>query len=314
MTKPQMIAPRQAFGEALVEFGKTYPQLVVLDADVSTSTQTALFQKAYPARFYEVGIAEANMMGIAAGLSLMGLTPFVSTFAVFIAKRALDQVSISIAYPSLNVKLNGSYGGIPTGRAGATHQAVEDLAVMRAVPNMKILTPADGPETRLAVKLALDTPGPVYLRTVRCAVPTLFGPDHRLAWGRAVRLREGKDVALLAEGMMTAKALAAAELLAEDGISARVIHCPTIKPIDVEEIVKASREIGRLVTVENHSVIGGLGGAAAEVLAEHAPCFLQRLGFPDSFGESGDDEAIFDKFGCNTPQIAAAARALIKKS
>lgn len=314
MTKPQMVAPRQAFGEALVEFGKTYPRLVVLDADVSTSTQTALFQKAFPERFYEVGIAEANMMGMAAGLSLMGMTPFVSTFAVFIAKRALDQVSISIAYPGLNVKLNGSYGGIPTGRAGATHQSVEDLAIMRAVPNMKILTPADGPETRLAVKLALDTPGPVYLRTVRCAVPTLFGPDHRLEWGRAVRLREGKDVALLAEGMMTAKALAAAALLAEQGVSARVIHLPTIKPIDEEEIIQASREIGRLITIENHSVIGGLGSAVAEVLAERAPCRLRRLGFPDCFGESGDDEAIFSKFGCNTPEIAAAAQALISQS
>lgn len=309
----ELIAPRKAFGEALVELGRDHPDLMVLDADVGTSTMTALFQKAYPDRFVQVGIAEANLIGIAAGLALTGYVPFVSTFAVFIAKRALDQISISVAYPGLDVKLNGSYGGIPTGRAGATHQSVEDLAVMRAVPNMRVLVPADGPETRLATRLAVETPGPVYLRTVRCEVPTLFGSDHRLEWGRAYRLREGRDVALLATGMMTAKALAAARELDREGIGARVVHVPSLKPLDEDEIVRASREIGRIVTVENHSVIGGLGGAVAETLTAHAPCLQVRLGFPDCFGESGDDEAIFTKLGCDTAAIAAAARRLLQR-
>lgn len=313
MAAVECIAPRKAFGEALVELGRDHPELMVLDADVGSSTMTALFQKAYPERFVQVGIAEANMIGIAAGLSLLGCVPFVSTFAVFIAKRALDQISISVAYPELNVKLNGSYGGIPTGRAGATHQSVEDLAIMRAVPNMRVLVPADGPETRLATRLAVATPGPVYLRTVRCETPTLFGPDHVLEWGRAYRLCEGSDVALIATGMMTAKALDAARELSKEGIGARVIHMPCLKPLDEEEIVRASREIGRIVTVENHGVIGGLGGAVAETLTTYAPCLQVRLGFPDCFGESGDDEAIFSKMGCNTADIAAAARQLLQR-
>ncbi len=309
----KMIAPRKAFGEALVELGAEYPDLLVLDADVGSSTMINLFQKKYPERYYQIGIAEANMMGIAAGLALTGHVPFVSTFAVFVSKRALDQISISIAYPQLNVKLNGAYGGIPTGRAGATHQSVEDLAIMRAVPNMKVIEPADATETRLATRLALATPGPVYLRTVRCEVPALFGPDHRLEWGRAYTLHEGRDVALLAGGMMTAKALAAAQALAQEGIGARVLHLPSLKPIDADAIVRASREIGRIVTVENHSVIGGLGGAVAEVLTEQAPCRQVRLGFPDCFGESGDDEAIFSKLGCNVENIVAAARRIVRE-
>jgi transketolase len=309
---PPMIATRKAFGEALVELGAERPDLLVLDADVGTSTMAALFQKKYPERYIEVGIAEANMIGIAAGLSLTGYTPFVSSFAVFISKRALDQVSISIAYPALNVKINGSYGGIPTGRAGATHQALEDIAILRAIPTMRVLAPADAVETRLAVRLAMETPGPVYLRTERCEVPTLFDDAYRLEWGKAATLREGTDVAIVATGMMTAKALDAAAILAGDGIAARVIHMPSIKPLDVSAVVAASMEIGKIVTVENHSVIGGLGGAVAEALTEHAPCFLKRLGLPDVFGESGDDEAIFCKFGCNTAEIATAAREMAK--
>jgi len=307
-----MIAPRKAFGEALAEFGREFEELVVLDADVGTSTQSDIFRKAFPDRFYQMGIAEANMMGTAAGLALLGFTPFVSTFAVFVSKRALDQISISIAYPKLNVKLNGSYSGVPTGRAGATHQAFEDIAIMRSVPNMKILVPADGPETRRAVRLALETPGPVYLSTVRCEVPVVTGSDAKLEWGRAATLKEGGDISIIACGMMVYKALEAARILDAEGIGARVINMPSIKPIDVDAIVDASRETGRIITVENHSIIGGLGGAVAETLCEHAPCRLKRIGMPDHFGESGDDEAVFSKYGFNTADIIAAAREMMK--
>lgn len=307
-----MIAPRKAFGEALVEFGESYPELVVLDADVGTSTMTDLFRKQYTDRFYEIGIAEANMIGISTGLALMGYTPFVSTFAVFMTKRALDQISISVAYPELNVKLNGSYAGIPTGRAGATHQSVEDIAIMRAMPNMKIIVPADAIETRQAVKLALETPGPVYLSTVRCEVPTLFDNQHKLEWGKAHTLKDGSDITLIACGMMTSKICDAAVILDKEGIKARVMHMPSIKPFDEEAVIKASKETGRIITVENHSVIGGLGGAVAEVLTAHAPCYQQRLGFPDCFGESGDDEAVFSKLGCNVENIVEAARNMVK--
>jgi len=312
MSSSNMIAPRKAFGEALAEFGREFEELVVLDADVGTSTQSDIFRKAFPDRFYQMGIAEANMMGTAAGLALLGFTPFVSTFAVFVSKRALDQISISIAYPKLNVKLNGSYSGVPTGRAGATHQAFEDIAIMRSVPNMKILVPADGPETRRAVRLALETPGPVYLSTVRCEVPVVTGSDAKLEWGRAATLKEGGDISIIACGMMVYKALEAARILDAEGIGARVINMPSIKPIDVDAIVDASRETGRIITVENHSIIGGLGGAVAETLCEHAPCRLKRIGMPDHFGESGDDEAVFSKYGFNTADIIAAAREMMK--
>ena len=304
---------RKAFGEALVDLGGERSDLLVLDADVGSSTMSSLFAKRFPERFLQIGIAEANMVGIAAGLALMGYTPFVSTFAVFLARRALDQIAISVAYPRLNVKFNGAYAGIPTGRAGATHQALEDIAVMRAIPNMKILVPADGLETRLAVRLALDTPGPVYLSTVRCEVPALFGPDHRLEWGRAVTLQEGRHLTLIACGMMTAKALDAARVLSLEGITARVLHMPSIKPIDEEAIVAASRETGRIVTIENHSTIGGLGGAVAETLCSYAPCLQIRLGLPDCFGESGDDDAIFTKHRCDVTGIVRAAKQIIKQ-
>jgi len=313
MSASSKTAPRKAFGEALAELGHEFEDLVVLDADVGTSTQSDLFRKAFPDRFYQMGIAEANMMGTAAGLALMGFTPFVSTFAVFVSKRALDQISISIAYPQLNVKINGSYAGVPTGRAGATHQAFEDIAIMRAIPNMKILIPADGPETKRAVRLALETPGPVYLSTVRCEVPTVTAADAILEWGRAATLRKGGDISIIACGMMVYKALEAAQILAGEGIEARVINMPSIKPVDIEAIVSASRETGRIITVENHSIIGGLGGVVAETLCEHAPCRLKRIGMPDHFGESGDDEAVFSKYGFNVADIVAAAKSMIRE-
>lgn len=309
----ELYAPRKAFGEALVELGAVEPRLVVLDADVGTSTQAAIFRQHFPDRYYEIGVAEQNMIGIAAGMATVGLLPFVSTFAVFASKRALDQVSISVAYPKLNVKINGGYGGAPTGKAGATHQAFEDLAIMRAIPNMTVIAPADAVETRQAVFAAAAHDGPVYLRTVRCEVPTIFDESHDFRIGKAYRLREGSHLAIFSTEITTAKALAAAELLAEDGISARVVHVPTIKPLDTAEIVAASRDIGRIITVEDHNIIGGLGGAVAEVLAEAAPCPMRRLGIPDCFGESGDYEAFFSKYGINTENIVATAREFLKQ-
>ncbi len=307
------IEPRAAFGDALVELGRENPMLVVFDADVATSTCTAKFREAYPERFIQAGIAEQNMVSMAAGMCTLGFVPWVSTFAVFLAKRAVDQVRVSVAYAQLNVKLNGAYGGIPTGKAGATHQSVEDVAVMRCMPNMTVLCPGDAVETRLAVRAATDFRGPVYLRTVRCHVPVIFDSSHRFEIGRSYRLHEGTRLSVIATGMMTPKALAAVLELEKEGIHARLIHIPTVKPLDVEAIVEASRETGQIITVENHSRLGGLGGAVAETITEHAPCRLVRLGFPDVFGESGDDEAIFSKFGVNTESIVAAGRKLAKK-
>jgi len=308
MNVGDMVAPRAAFGEAMVELGKQNAEVVVFDADVCASTQTVAFKKAYPGRFYQMGIAEQNMVSAAAGMSTLGFVPWVSTFAVFLAKRAVDQVRVSVAYPQLNVKLNGAYGGIPTGKAGATHQSVEDIAVMRCMPNMTVICPGDPYETQLAVHAATAFKGPVYVRTIRCPVPVIFDAAHRFEIGRSYRLHEGSRLTIIGTDMMTPKALTAARELDKEGIAVRMIHMPTIKPIDEAAIVAASRETGRVITVENHSRLGGLGGAVAEVLTEYAPCRLTRLGFPDCFGESGDNEAIFSKFGVNVENIIAAAK------
>lgn len=303
-----MYAPRKAFGEALVELGAMNEDVVVLDADVGTSTQSSLFGRAFPDRFFQMGIAEANMVGLAAGLATFGLIPFVSTFAVFAARRACDQVCLSIAYPRLNVKINGSYGGVPTGKAGATHQAFEDIAVMRAIPNMTVVATADAVETRKAVFAAAEFDGPLYLRTVRCEVPTIFDDSHAFEIGRSYVLRDGDDLAIISTGMMTAKAIEASDALREEGVAVRVVHMPTIKPIDVDAIVRAAKETKGLVTAENHSIIGGLGGAVAEALAEHAPARIKRVGVRDRFGDSGDNEEVFSYLEMNTEHIVEAAR------
>jgi transketolase len=308
MSAAGMVAPRAAFGAALVEMAPRYPDMVVLDPDVCASTQTSLFRTAYPDRFYEMGIAEADAVCAAAGMATCGLVPWVSAFAVFLAGRACDQIRASVAIPRLPVKLNGSYGGLPSGRGGATHSAVEDLAIMRAMPNMTVLSSADAAETRALAELAMRLPGPVYLRTVRCELPALFGPDCAPELGKAVLLAPGGDVAILSEGMMAHRALAAASILAREGISARVLHFPSIKPIDRDAIAGAARECGRLVTVENHSLVGGLGSAVCEIVAEECPCRVTRLGFPDVFMESGDDDQVFAKYGLDAAGIAAAAR------
>jgi transketolase len=308
----EMIEPRAAFAETLLELGASNPAVIVFDADVATSTYTARFREAFPRRFIQSGIAEQNMVGMAAGASTLGLIPWVSTFAVFLAKRAVDQVRVSVAYAQCNVKLNGAYGGIPTGKAGATHQSVEDIAVMRCMPNMTVLCPSDALETRLAVRAATDLRGPVYLRTVRCQVPVIFDDSHKFEIGRSYRLHEGGDVTIISTGMMTPKALQAALELEKEGVHARLIHMPTIKPVDVEAIVAASKETGRIITIENHSRLGGLGGAVAETLTEYAPCYLRRIGFPDVFGESGDDDAVFKKLGVSTQAVVEAALAMTR--
>ena len=311
MNAETMVAQRTAFGKALVEIAPRYPKMLVLDPDVCTSTQTSLFRSACPERFYATGIAEANTVGMAAGLVACGYVPWVSAFAVFLSGRAFDQIRASVAHTGFAVKLNGGYGGLPSGRGGATHSALEDIALMRTLPNMTVLTPADAVEVRAMTELAMRIPGPVYLRTVRCDVPTFLPENFVPELGRAVELAEGHDIALLAEGMMSYRALAAARRLRDEGIAARVLHFGSIKPIDREAIERAARECGSLITIENHSTTGGLGGAVCEVVAETCPCSVRRMGFPDIFLESGDDEAIFARHGLNAEGIAAAARAII---
>ncbi len=311
MNKGDMIAHRNAFGQALVEIAPQFPEMVVFDSDVCTSTQTVAFKKAFPERFYEMGIAEANMVGAAAGMASCGYVPWVSAFAVFLAKRALDQIRVSVAYTNLPVKLNGAYGGLPSGRGGATHSSVEDIAIMRAMPNMTIFCPADAVETMAMTKLAMQTPGPVYLRTVRCEVPVIFEPSWRPVAGKAVQLTEGYDATICSEGMMTPVAVDAAGLLAQQGIRVRVLHFGTIKPFDSDAVVTASRDCGRILTLENHSVIGGLGGAVCEALSERAPCLVHRAGFPDVFMESGNDETIFASFGMDAAGVTRKIKDLL---
>jgi len=299
---------RQAFGEMLVELGRENPDIFVLDADLNTSTRTDLFLNAFPRRFLQCGIAEQNMMGIAAGLAMAGCIPFPTTFAVFASKRACDQVSISIAYPRANVKIPGCYPGLPTGKSGATHQSVEDLAIFRAMPNMVVVDPGDKEELRQVMCAAVACDGPVYFRVTRPAVPDLpFPSDYHFTWGKAVTLRQGTDVALLGTGFLVSACLDAAELLAGLGISARVDHHPCLKPFDVEAVLQAS-SCGAMVTAENHSIIGGLGSAVAEVLAEHQAVPLRRIGIRDKFVETGEIPDLLAKYETRPEDIARAAQ------
>ena len=309
------MANREAFGQTLVKLGSRYPNLVVFDSDVCTSTRTCLFKDEFPDRFIQMGVAEQNMMSAAAGMSTVdNLIPWVSTFAVFASKRALDQVSISIAYPQNNVKINGSYGGIPTGKAGATHQSVHDIAIMRSMPNMTVIVPVDAVEVEQAMIAATEYQGPVYLRTTRHDSPVVLDPDtYTFEWGKSVLLRDGRDVTLIGTGVKSVLALDAAQALQEKGIDARVIHMHTIKPIDEAAIVQAAEETSGIVTMENHSVIGGLGGAVAEVLCERQPATLRRLGFPDVFGESGDIDKIFRKLGLSVENVVSTVLELLSR-
>jgi len=304
--KGDKIAQRKAFGECLVKIAGEFPQMVVLDPDVGASTQTNLFGSKHPDRFFSTGIAEQNAVGMAAGMADCGLVPWVSTFAVFLSHRSGDQIRNSVAHPQANVKLNGSYAGLPTGRAGATHSSIEDLAIMRSLPNMIIIDPADAVETEYFTRIATMMKGPVYLRTVRCEVPTIFDETHAPEFGKAILLKEGTDISLITTGMMTARVLDAWELLKQQGISAEVLHVPVIKPIDRDAILKTSKKTGLVITVENHSVIGGLGSAVCEIVTEAVPCLVRRVGYQDIFLESGDDEVLFDRYGLNAPRIAEA--------
>ncbi|MBP2640586.1 MAG: dxs 3 [Firmicutes bacterium] len=306
-------ATRDAYGETLKDLGAVNKDIVVLDADLSKSTKTNVFAKAYPDRFFNCGIAEQNMIGTAAGLAAAGKIPFASTFAMFATGRAYEQVRNSVCYPKLNVKIAATHAGLTVGEDGASHQTVEDISLMRTLPNMTVIVPADAAETSGAIEFAVKHQGPVYIRLGRMAVPDLFGADYQFELGRASQLREGADVTLIACGLMTAAALEAAELLKADGVEARVLNMATIKPIDAQAIMKAAKDTGAIVTCEEHSIYGGLGSAVAEVLMEHAPAPAERVGILDTFGESGTPAALLKKYKLTAADIVAAAKRVIAR-
>ncbi len=305
-------ATRESYGAALAEFGSD-ERIVVLDADLSKSTKTETFKNAYPERFINCGIAEGNMVSVAAGMASCGKVVFASSFAMFAAGRAFEQVRNSIGYPCLNVKIGATHAGISVGEDGATHQCLEDIGIMRTIPNMVILNPADATEARLAVKSAIDHNGPVYLRFGRLAVPTIFGNDYKFEIGKGVQLADGKDVTIVATGLMIPYALEAKTALAELGIDARVINIHTIKPIDRDIIIKAAKETGAIVTAEEHNIIGGLGSAVAEVLAEGCPVPMARIGTQDVFGRSGVPAKLFEIYGLDTKTIVEKAKSVIAR-
>lgn len=307
------LATREAYGEILKELGNKYQDIVVLDADLSKSTKTAVFAKAFPERFFNVGIAEQNLMGVSAGLAAAGKIPFVSSFAMFAAGRAFEQVRNSICYPKLNVKIAATHAGLTVGEDGASHQAIEDIALMRSIPNMTVIVPADAAETRQAVTFAAEYEGPVYIRLGRMPVPDLFAADYKFEHGKAVQLVDGTDVTIMATGIMVATAKAAAEQLLSKGICARVLNFHTIKPIDKEAVIKAAKDTGAVVTCEEHSIIGGLGSAAAEVLIEHAPVPMERVGVMDTFGESGTPAELLLKYHLTVDDIVAATQKVIDR-
>lgn len=303
-------ATREAYGDALKEFGAN-ENVVVLDADLSKSTKTDTFKKAYPERFVNCGIAEGNMISVAAGLATCGKTVFASSFAMFAAGRAFEQVRNSVGYPKINVKIGATHAGISVGEDGATHQCLEDMGIMRTIPNMVIINPADGNEAILAVKAAIEYEGPVYLRFGRLAVPVIFDENYKFEIGKGVMLEDGSDVTLVATGLMVPEALKAAEELKAEGISARVINISTIKPLDNDIIIKAAKETGAIVTCEEHNIIGGLGSAVAEALAEGCPTPMKRVGTKDVFGKSGVPAKLLEEYGLDVKTIVAKAKEAI---
>lgn len=311
MAENSAIEMRDAFGQTLVELGHQYPNMIMLDADLHTSSKATMFKKAYPERFVQVGIAEQNLFGISAGLALSGFMPFPSTFAVFATRRALDQIAISICFPNLNVKIPGSYVGLPTSRAGASHNCIEDIAVMRALPNMRVADPADGADLRAIMRAAAEVHGPVYFRIARMAMPPIFGADHTFQWGTGVTLREGRDVTLFGTGIMTTFCLNAADLLAAEGISAEVVHLGSIKPIDRDLIVDSASRTGCAVTAENATINGGFGAAVMEVLGENCPVPVHRIGVRDRWADSGGIKELFTHHGMQPDDIATAAKKAI---
>ena len=304
MSEVKKIATRDSYGNALVELGQQHENLVVLDADLAAATKTGVFKKAFPERHINCGIAESNMIGVAAGLAATGKVPFASSFAMFAAGRAFEQVRNSVGYPKLNVKIGATHAGISVGEDGATHQCNEDIALMRTIPGMVVLNPSDDVEAKAAVYAAYEHQGPVYLRFGRLAVPVINDrPDYKFEIGKGVVLREGKDITLIATGLPVAETLEAAEMLAKDGIDAKVINIHTIKPLDEELVIAAAKETGKVVTIEEHSVIGGLGSAVCDVLSENAPTKVMKIGVNDTYGESGPAVELIKKYGLDAESI-----------
>jgi transketolase len=316
MSKKEMANPRDAYGETLLELGGRYPNIVVLDADLSKSTKTILFAKKYPERFFEMGIAEANMISTAAGLASCGKIAFASSFAVFATGRVYDQIRMDVAYSEANVKIFATHGGISVGKDGASHQMIEDLALMRVLPNMTVLAPSDAAQTRRLVELMATTKGPMYARVGRANAPVLYTKEEvrDIQLGKGMMLRDGSDLAIIACGTMVDQAVEAHEKLATAGIAARVVDMHTIKPLDERIVLKCAKETNGIITVEEHSIIGGLGSAVGEVLAEHsAGTRFARIGVQDIFCESGEPDELFEKYGLSAPHIVRKAKALLKK-
>ena len=313
MSEVKKVATRESYGKALAELGAEYENLVVLDADLAGATKTAVFKKAFPERHIDCGIAEGNMMGVAAGLATTGKIPFASSFAMFAAGRAFEQIRNSIGYPHLNVKIGATHAGISVGEDGATHQCNEDIALMRTIPGMVVISPADDVEARAAVRAAVEYEGPVYLRFGRLAVPVIHDEaSYKFEIGKGVVEREGKDVTIVTTGLCVSESLEAATKLAEEGIDAKVINIHTIKPIDEELILAAAKETGKIVTVEEHSVIGGLGSAVCDVLSEKLPTRVMKIGINDTYGESGPAKELIKKYGLDSESIAARVKDFVK--
>lgn len=306
-------ATRDAYGEILKELGAENKDIVVLDADLSSSTKTKVFAEAFPDRFFNTGIAEANMIGVAAGLASCGKIPFASTFAVFGAGRAYEQIRNSVCYPKLNVKVAVTHSGLTVGEDGATHQMLEDITLMRALPNMTVTVPADANETKAIVRWAVGYKGPVYIRMGRAKCDDIIPEDYKFVPGKSMELCQGSDVTIIACGIMTSKAVSAAKELEKQGIHARVINMSSIKPIDEEAIVKAAKETGAILTCEEHTVNGGLGGAVAEVLARNCPAIMSMIGTNDTFGESGTADSLLEKYGLTADHIVEEAKKLLKR-
>ena len=312
MSEVKKIATRASYGAALVELGKEHEDLVVLDADLAAATQTGMFKKEFPERHIDCGIAECNMVGIAAGLAATGKVPFASTFAMFAAGRAYEQIRNSVGYPHLNVKIGATHGGISVGEDGATHQCCEDIALMREIPGMVVINPCDDVEARAAVKAAYEYVGPVYLRFGRLAVPVLNDEStYKFEIGKGVKLKDGKDISIIATGLCVSEAVKAVDMLAADGIDAELINIHTIKPIDEDIIAETAQKTGRVFTVEEHSIIGGLGSAVAEVLAEKCPTKLTRIGVRDTFGESGPAKELLHKYELDAEGIYKQIKAAL---
>ncbi|MGH2406545.1 MAG: transketolase family protein [Candidatus Limnocylindrales bacterium] len=313
MTMPMGRPMREIFGETVAELADSDRRIVMLDGDLGTSTRGDIFEAAHPGRYLQMGIAEQNMMGVAAGLATMGLIPFISTFAAFAAVRPLDQVRVLIAQTGLPVKITAGYSGLLTGKSGKTHQIVDDVAIMRAMPGMVVVSPADDIEAAQVLRWCVGFDGPVYIRLTRDASARCFDEAYAFVLGRAITLRDGGDVTLMSTGAQTPRVLEAAETLAASGIAVMVVHVPTLKPLDVPAIVAAAERTGRVITVEEHTVIGGLGGAIAETLSEHRPTRVQRIGLQDTFTESGPNEGLLDLYGLSASRVAEQVARLLER-